>query len=103
MLDVENKLILQVAPAKMYDSLPVMHKLEVSVLCVVDWCTVVFCGSNFCFSRDSLRIGKIHANIRCQGNFFLIFTLVIHYRINKKNLQQQQATLFVIRRVAHYM
>ena len=29
MLDVENKLILQVAPAKMYDSLPVMHKLEV--------------------------------------------------------------------------
>jgi serine/threonine-protein kinase mTOR len=29
MLDVENKLILQVAPNKMYDSLPVMHKLEV--------------------------------------------------------------------------
>lgn len=30
MLDVENKLILQVAPNKMYDALPVMHKLEVS-------------------------------------------------------------------------
>lgn len=29
MLDVENKLILQVAPNKMYDALPVMHKLEV--------------------------------------------------------------------------
>lgn len=29
MLDVENKLILQVAPNKLYDSLPVMHKLEV--------------------------------------------------------------------------
>lgn len=31
MLDVEHKLILQVAPNKLYDSLPVMHKLEVSV------------------------------------------------------------------------
>ena len=31
MLDVENKLILQVAPNKMYDSLPVMHKLEVRI------------------------------------------------------------------------
>lgn len=41
MLDVENKLILQVAPAKMYDSLPVMHKLEVSVLYVVLWIRVM--------------------------------------------------------------
>ena len=31
MLNVENKLILQVAPNKMYDALPVMQKLEVSV------------------------------------------------------------------------
>lgn len=30
MLDVEHKLILQVAPNKLYDSLPAMHKLEVS-------------------------------------------------------------------------
>lgn len=29
MLDVEHRLILQVAPGKLYDSLPLMHKLEV--------------------------------------------------------------------------
>lgn len=29
MLDVEHRLILQVAPGKLYDSLPSMHKLEV--------------------------------------------------------------------------
>jgi phosphatidylinositol kinase/protein kinase (PI-3 family) len=29
MLDVEHRLILQVAPGKLYDSLPMMHKLEV--------------------------------------------------------------------------
>ena len=27
-LDMESKLILQVAPNKLYDSLPAMHKLE---------------------------------------------------------------------------
>lgn len=47
MLDVENKLILQVAPAKMYDSLPVMHKLEVSVV----YCGVVCVLFSFLHSQ----------------------------------------------------
>ncbi len=37
-LDMESKLILQVAPNKLYDSLPAIHKLEVD--CIGHLCAV---------------------------------------------------------------
>jgi serine/threonine-protein kinase mTOR len=38
MLDVEHRLILQVAPGKLYDSLSALHKLEVSQVNICALC-----------------------------------------------------------------